>query len=271
MSADRTQRRSRSNPGGGWADRLGAGRLWGASHARSVGGQVVDCDAACGGGVVEAGVHAAPESALADNAALDFARGCARIAVDLKVAGTVWLRDQPHADLFAAGCLEVSRVAPQLLARLWDRRRGPDGITCRMAVYGARFLPEGVQGGGSAAALTVGAPFVEDLASAWLEHTAARAVAAVRRAGLPAGNRTGRPPPDSLGRPGCGRPLVNVVVTISGSWHGPVGGLRGRRVCRPQAPDAPRPAETPAVRACVTVLTPACPGSHLTHGPHSYP
>ncbi|MGH8885333.1 MAG: hypothetical protein ACRDYX_09220, partial [Egibacteraceae bacterium] len=67
MSADRTQRRSRSNPGGGWADRLGAGRLWGAFHARSVGGQVVDCDAACGGGVVEAGVHAAPESALVDN------------------------------------------------------------------------------------------------------------------------------------------------------------------------------------------------------------
>lgn len=68
----------------------------------------------------------------------------------------------------------------QIAERLWHRRHSPDGITCRMAFYGARFLPEGLQGSDSAAP-TVEDPFVEDLASAWLEHAAGRASSAAVR------------------------------------------------------------------------------------------
>ncbi|MGH8902835.1 MAG: hypothetical protein ACRDYA_14480 [Egibacteraceae bacterium] len=48
--------------GDGQADQLGVGQLWWASHASSVGEQVVDDDVQCGDEVVETGVHAALQS-----------------------------------------------------------------------------------------------------------------------------------------------------------------------------------------------------------------
>lgn len=69
----------------------------------------------------------------------------------------------------------------EIAERLWHGRHGPDGLCCRMAFYGAQFLPEGLQGAGSVAPATED-PFAEDLARAWLEHAAGRASsAAVRR------------------------------------------------------------------------------------------
>lgn len=68
-----------------------------------------------------------------------------------------------------------------IAVRLRDRHHRPDGITCRMAFYGARFLPEGLQGADPMVVPTVEDSFAEGVARAWLEHAAGRASSAAVR------------------------------------------------------------------------------------------